>query len=117
VSVVSTAIDMAILLYLVQAEWLAPVPANIVSFSLGTLISFESNRRLTFPGNSRPNIVGSLAAYSLTALTGLLISTAMVWLLSPAIGPLIAKAASLPVTFAWSYTWSRLVVFRTKRKT
>src|ERR1700722_8658952 len=54
VGVVSTAIHYALLIFLVEAVGLSPVPSALCGFTVGGVVSYSLNRRHTF-ASDRPH--------------------------------------------------------------
>ena len=117
VGIANTALDFAVFTLLERYAGVAPGLANIVSYSCGVLFSFITNRRWTFADISGHN--GALRQFALFVgvnAAGLSISTIIVVLGSNLLTPIGAKLLALPVTLAWNFTLSRLVVFAARSK-
>ena len=114
VGVVNTGIDIALFLLLVKLFGVAPVPANVVSFSCGAVNSFVLNRHWTFGGGqkSHSDWRAQAMAFAVVTLLGLGLSSLVVWLLHPVIGPTLAKLAATIVTFASTFIINKLLVFK-----
>ena len=107
VGAITTVLDVLVFAGLTAAT-VVPAFANLFSYSCGILLSYVLNRSWTF------RVEGSrLQAFKfvLATLTGLLISTLLVALLTTAIPAIHAKLISVPVVFAWNYLTARLWVF------
>ena len=112
VGAITTVLDVLVFAGLTAAT-VVPAFANLFSYSCGILLSYVLNRSWTF------RVEGSrLQAFKfvLATLTGLLISTLLVALLTTAIPAIHAKLISVPVVFAWNYLASRLWVFNSAIK-
>jgi putative flippase GtrA len=89
-----------------------PVISNIASYSCGLVVSYLLNRLWTF------GVDGDLAQalkFLLFICTGLVISTALVALMTMVIAPITAKVISVPIVFFWNYFTSRYLVFQSHR--
>jgi putative flippase GtrA len=114
VGVANTGLDVALFATLTYVAGVRPVPANIVSYSAGILLSFAVNRAWTFSDRQRQGGVSQLALFAAGSLAGLGMSTLVIALLAGPCGPLIAKILSIGVTFVWNYVYSNFVVFKAK---
>lgn len=116
VGIANTALDLALFTALTYGAGVRAVPANVVSYSAGILLSFACNRAWTFRDRQRRQAGSQLALFAAGSLTGLALSTAVIALLADVLGTLPAKALSIGVTFAWNYVFSNFIVFRQKRR-
>jgi putative flippase GtrA len=112
VGVVNTAADFALYSMLTLAVGLGAVGANLISYSVGIILSFLLNRAWTFKDRGGSSMVSQLILFVAGSLGGLAISTAIVGFLTGPCGVLLAKAVSILATFIWNYCFSNLVVFR-----
>ena len=115
VGVANTLLDLCLFSVLTLVLGSPAVAANVVSYSAGIVLSFVLNRAWTFRDRERGRTWSRLMLFLAGNLLGLALSTTVVALLVKAWGPLLAKAASLGVTFAWNYAFSNLIVFRSGR--
>jgi putative flippase GtrA len=109
VGAITTALDVSLFAGLTGAAVPAPL-ANLSSYSCGILLSYNLNRSWTFRVDE--NRLKALK-FVMSTLTGLLISTFLVAVLSMTIPATYAKLISVPVVFAWNYLTARLWVFST----
>lgn len=112
VGAVTTLLDLGIFSTLIAAGAL-PAVANVFSYSCGIAVSYLLNRSWTF------GVGGSYAQavrFVLTTLTGLLISTIVVALLSLVLPALHAKMLSILPVFAWNYLAASTWVFNEARR-
>ena len=116
VGIANTGLDVALFTALTYGAGVRAVPANVVSYSAGILLSFAFNRAWTFRDRERQRTGSQLALFVAGCLTGLALSTVVIALLAGAWGPLAAKALSIGVTFAWNYVYSNFVVFKQKAR-
>jgi putative flippase GtrA len=112
------AADAAILEVLVRAAELSPFLARPVGISVGMVVSWLVNRRVTFDVRTRPTVAEFLhfAAVSWTAqLFNYLIFAAIlaVW---PATPPFIALVVASAISMFSSYSGFRYVVFRERHR-
>jgi putative flippase GtrA len=75
VSVVSTVVGMTVLGVLVATRALTPGWANIVATSVGTVPSFELNRRWVWRKTGRRSLGGEVTPFAVLSFTGLALST------------------------------------------
>jgi len=112
VGVLNTAVDLAVFALLVAGAGVAPVPANVVSFSAGAVNSFLWNRSWTFRALDNGKRTGrQFVEFGAVTLLGLALSTACVAVLAPVVGPMPAKLAGLGMTFVATFAVNRAVVF------
>ena len=114
VGVANTALDVLLFSTLTYVAGVRPVPANIVSYSAGILLSYTVNRAWTFRDRERQRTVRQLAWFIAGSVAGLALSTLVIALLAGVCGALAAKVLSVGVTFAWNYVYSNFVVFKQK---
>ncbi|MGH9048077.1 MAG: GtrA family protein [Acidimicrobiales bacterium] len=82
VSAISTVSSLAILGVLVAVFGLSGVWSNVIATAVGTVPSFELNRRWVWSKRSGPRRPGQIAAFCLLSLAGLVCSTIAVHLAS-----------------------------------
>ena len=112
VGVANTATDFVLFAFLVQAIGMHVAVANVSSYSAGVLQSFTINSAWTFRGlRSRGSRSRRLATFCLVNVASLLVTTALVWLLSLIMPALLAKAASVGAGFLINFQLSRRLVF------
>jgi putative flippase GtrA len=115
VGVANTLLDVVLFSILTLLLHVPAVAANIVSYSAGIGSSFALNRTWTFRDRERRRTWIQLVLFFAGNLLGLALSTTVVAILVKVWGPILAKTASLAVTFAWNYLFSNLIVFRSSR--
>jgi putative flippase GtrA len=112
VGVANTATDFALFAVLVHAIGMHVAAANVLSYSAGVLQSFTINGAWTFRGlRSRGSGARRFAAFCLVNVASLIVTTALVWLLSLMMPALLAKAASVGAGFLMNFQLSRRLVF------
>ena len=107
VGAITTALDVTLFTGLTTAGVPAAL-ANVCSYACGIVVSYNLNRSWTF------SVDGSrlkALKFVVSTLTGLLISTFLVAVLSMTIPAIYAKFISVPVVFVWNYFAARLWVF------
>jgi putative flippase GtrA len=113
VGVLNTTIDICAYSVLVMAG-MAPLLANVISFSLGATNSYMLNGKLTFwASGARTRSAETLLRFALMILVTLILSQAALWAaLRLGIPPLPAKVVSVLLTFACGFVVSKFFVFR-----
>ncbi len=107
---IATAVHYALLMALVHVG-VAPVPASSAGFVLGAIVNYALNRRFTFASARRHR--EAVPRFAATALAGLAINGALMWLFTTAGAPhyLIAQAGATIGTLAWNFAVNRLWTF------
>jgi putative flippase GtrA len=112
--IVATAVDYGLYLFLVN-RILAPVPANIVSYSIAVVVNFMLQRRFVFE-LKRPGYLVFLLSLAVSA-GGLAISSAIIHLLSGIAffnaRQYITKLIATGIVFFYNF-FSKLFVFEKK---
>lgn len=105
----STLIDASLFSLLVFGG-IDPRPANVMSYSCSAICAFWLHRIWTFEARGE---AASRQALRFAAMVGagLLVSTAIVWLLAPQVGPLPAKLVAIGGTLVLNFSISRWLVF------
>ena len=96
VSAISTVTSMAVLGLLVATGTLTPGWANIVATAVGTVPSFELNRRWVWGRTGRRSLSGEVGPFTALSFAGLALSTLAV----SVAGHLAAGLATAPRTIA-----------------
>jgi putative flippase GtrA len=113
VGLINTGVDFALYVWLTASIGLAPVPSNMISYSVGVANSFYLNRLWTFAhGQYRDSLAYQLPRFLLGNVSGLVLSTLLIWIALVWLDPVPAKALSVVVTFVWNYWFTRSFVFR-----
>lgn len=119
VGLISTAIDI-LLLMLLQAVFQIPIwMANVFSYGAGIGVNFTLNRKWTFQLRTAEGRPRQFLQFCGISLTGLVINTLIVHLLGPvfssggmgAAGYLPAKAVAAGIVFMWNYGMNRFWTF------
>ncbi len=82
VSVVSTTTSLSVLFTLVGIVGLPAAWSNVVATAVGTVPSFELNRRWVWHRQGRRSLLGQVVPFAALSFTGLLVSTVAVGLVS-----------------------------------
>lgn len=116
VGLANTATDVLLFLLLTKTGVAPPAEANAISYAVGIAQSFLINKSWTFR-DPRTGVAAlkQFVAFATISGGGLLLTTAIVYLASPALTPIIAKAIAVPAGFAWGYGMSRSLVFDHRR--
>jgi putative flippase GtrA len=118
IGVVNTAVDFGIYYMLTRYTTFFDVAtpmrylANIISFLVATTFSFFANRLWTF-GRKDKATVGEAARFYATTLSGLGLSTLLLFVLVSLIGihDLVAKIFTTIVTIFWNFLLKKFYVF------
>ena len=113
VGAITTSLDFAVFTGLTKIAALAPIPANVLSYSCGILLSFLLNQRWTFRAHAykKGNALQG-AQFVIANLIGLTLSSAIVGVFVIILPDLFAKLLSIPLVFVWNYMAARFWVFR-----
>jgi putative flippase GtrA len=109
---VGTAAHYSALIALVHGLDVGPVPASAVGFTLGALVNYSLNYRLTF--RSKRLHRESMPKFFLVALAGLLLNTALMALLTTnlAVHYLVAQIVATGAVLVWNFAANRWWTFR-----
>jgi putative flippase GtrA len=112
VGIVNTGVDFTLFLVLVKMG-LSPIPANIISFSVGAIISYLANSRFTFRATDCFGWpAGVMIAFFGMTACNVILSTLLVRLgLMIGLMAVEAKAISLVGTFLFGFILSKFVIF------
>ncbi|GJM34708.1 MAG: hypothetical protein DHS20C18_37090 [Saprospiraceae bacterium] len=109
-SSVATAVDYVLYLVLVR-NWLAPVPANVISYSVGMVINFLLQKRFVFTLQRSVSKAFGLAI--LVSLGGMVLSTGIIYLLSRVDffvdRQYLAKLSATGIVFFYNFYLKRFV--------
>lgn len=113
VGLANTIVDFGVFSLLVWAG-LAPVAANFVSFLCANGQSYFLNSRFTFrnEGRAAPVSAKGYGKFLVAHLMSLALSTLVIALFHDDIGPRVAKAVAIILSFGWNYLASAIFVFR-----
>lgn len=112
VGFINLGIDLAIFAVAYYVLDLHLIVANTIAYSLATLNSYLMNKHWTFAGRGHDTIsAAEITKFVAFNLGGLAISNVVVASLSRFIEPILAKIASIGLTFVWNYLTIRRFVF------
>ena len=109
---VGTAAHYSALIALVHGLQVSPVPASAIGFTIGALVNYSLNYRLTF--RSKRLHRDSMPKFFAVALAGLLLNTAIMALLTTRLSVhyLIAQIIATGVVLMWNFAVNRWWTFR-----
>jgi putative flippase GtrA len=118
VGIVNTAVDFGIYSALIVLLGSTPLIANAISYSCGIVTSFIGNRSLTFRGYQSPirSLWLRFSVYYGGSLAGLLFASALIFVFTRWLDPVLAKALSVPLTMAFNYMIARQILSAPKLK-
>jgi putative flippase GtrA len=115
VGVVNTAIDFSLFWLIITYLHWPLVPANMSSWLIAVSFSYAMNSFITFgPESGRILRWRDYATFAASGIAGMLTSTATLFLLSYMLPVLVAKLASILVSFVVNFSLSHFVVFRAR---
>ncbi|GJL90824.1 GtrA family protein [Hyphococcus sp.] len=117
VGVVNTLVDFAVFSAALFIG-VAPALANILAFAAANPFSYLVNGRVTFRSKSgaAPLSFGGYTKFCAAHLVSLVISTGVVFWLSPVWGPIQAKLAAVAITLFINFSASTMFVYGTGEK-
>jgi putative flippase GtrA len=86
VSVGTTAMDFAIFNLLISATALSPVASNTISYSVGVVVSYLLNKRLTFRDGGRDNRGHEMGLFVAINIVGLVLNNGAIALVAREFG-------------------------------
>jgi putative flippase GtrA len=111
-----TLVDLLALAWLVEQLGSAATPANLISYSLGVVMTFALNRAWAYPASRRQTPWAQLGRFVAVNGVGLLLNTALValglHLLAGRRAYVLAKLAATGIVFCWNFSANRLWTFR-----
>jgi len=110
----NTLLDFSIYTVLVTGVGMAPLIANLFSFTSGGISSFLLNRRFTFQATNHQISVAQVARFVLVTAVCLAVSSLAIYCLLLVTTALPAKIGSVIATFLISYALQRTLVFGRK---
>jgi putative flippase GtrA len=113
IGMLNTLIDFSLFSLLCLKYSFPAWEANVASYSTAVVFSFFTNRRFTFRSGSASYVrtIDQFGRFLIVSLMGLLASSVTTYLLSPSVGPILAKAVAIPVTLCLGFTITRVWVF------
>ena len=113
VSALAAALDVGVLVLLVELAGWHPTFAAVISYLLGGVLQYVLSSIWVFP-NSPKNVVVGFTAFGILSLVGLLITWGTMWLLYDNLHVyyLFAKVVALGLSFCWNFLSRRYWLFR-----
>jgi putative flippase GtrA len=112
VGVLNTLADFVVFLLLTSGLGYHPIPANMISYSIGVVLSFIMNRTFAFrASNYYFGIHHQFFRFCAVNIVSLAISTALVNFFSQSMTPPFAKILSIPFVVMWGFLAVRAFVF------
>lgn len=113
VGVVSSLVDIGLLWYLCESWGIWYIPAAIVSYGCGILVSYCLNKFLTFHDRTR-DYLSQFTTFAVISISCLLVNVCIIWLLVElaVFNYLVAKAIATACAFFWSYYGQSRFTFR-----
>jgi putative flippase GtrA len=118
VGVINTLIDLSVFWISYNLLLLALVACNVLAWLVAVSFSYMMNSFVTFgPESGRKLRWRDYGTFVLSGITGMVAATATLVVLSDwlGVGVLVAKLASILVSFAVNFSLSHFVVFRAKK--
>ena len=120
VGAAGTVLDVGAFALLHSGLGLAALPANIISYSLGTINNYIWHRRWTYAGQPAKPARVQAAQFAAVSLSALALNTALVLLLTAALAPitpaayagLLAKLGATAVGMLWNFLVNHFWTFR-----
>jgi putative flippase GtrA len=117
VGVLNTAVDFCVFWTTVTYLHWPLVPANVSAWIVAVTFSYTMNSFITFgPESGRVLRWRDFASFAASGIAGMMSSTATLFALSYFIPVLLAKLASILVSFAVNFSLSHFVVFRPRQR-
>lgn len=109
-SVLATLVDYG--LYLALARWIAPEPANMISYSSAMLVNFALHRWVVFRGTHRALWRSFVISMALSGI-GMLLSTMVIFLVRLGFpqAVLAPKLIATGVVFFWNFLSKKYLAF------
>lgn len=113
VGVISSLVDIGLLYYLCEYTGMWYIPAAIVSYCCGILVSYSLNKVLTFHDRTR-NYLSQFTTFAAISLSCLVVNVAVIWLLVELalFNYMAAKILATICAFFWNYYGQSRITFR-----
>ena len=113
IGLINTFVDFSVYAVCVLLLSVPVIPANLIAFLTAVLGSYILNSLYTFRGLGPAGQHGrKLSRFIAVNGIGFVISTILVAVLSPHIGPIAAKLPAIGAVLIWGYFGSYFLVFR-----
>lgn len=113
VGIVSSLVDIGFLYGLCEYGGVEYIPAAILSYCTGILVSYFLNKVLTFHDRDR-NYLSQFTTFAVVSLSCLLVNVAIIWLLVElaSLTYMAAKIVATVCVFFWNYYGQSRITFR-----
>ena len=111
VGVVAAIVHFGLLIGLVEGGIAGAVPASLVAFTAGGIVSYLLNRRLTY-ASDRPHAEAGWR-FAIVAVVGFLLTGAIMYVLINRLGVpyLLAQVVTTGIVLSWSFLANKLWTF------
>jgi dolichol-phosphate mannosyltransferase len=115
VGAIASFIDISLLYCLCEYGGIWYVPAAIISYCTGIVVSYSLNKVLTFHDGTRDYLV-QFTTFSVISFSCLLVNVCIIWLLVEllSLNYLVAKVIATACAFFWNYYGQSRITFRAK---
>jgi len=113
VGAIASLVDIGLLYFLCDGRGIWYVPAAVLSYSVGILVSYILNKSLTFHDHSC-GYLQQFATFAAISVSCLIMNVGIIWLLVEAasLNYLIAKVIATACAFFWNYFGQSRITFR-----
>lgn len=114
VGVISSLVDIGLLYALCEYGGIWYIPAAVVSYCCGILVSYSLNKILTFHDRTR-NYLSQFTTFAAISFSCLMVNVTIIWILVElaALNYLVAKVIATICAFFWNYYGQSRITFRT----
>lgn len=113
VGVLSSLVDIGLLYCLCEYGEIWYIPAAVVSYSTGILVSYGLNKYLTFHDETR-NYLSQFSTFAAISISCLMMNVCIIWLAVElaALNYLVAKVIATVCAFFWNYFGQSRITFK-----
>lgn len=113
VGALSSIVDIGILYCLCEYGDMWYIPAAILSYSTGIIVSYSLNKILTFHDTTR-DYLHQFTTFAVISVSCLLVNVCIIWLLveMATLNYLVAKVIATVCAFFWNYYGQSRITFR-----
>jgi putative flippase GtrA len=113
VGIVSSLVDIGLLYYLCQFGGMWYIPAAVISYCCGILVSYCLNKYLTFRDGTR-NYLSQFTTFAVISVSCLMVNICIIWLAvaRASLNYLVAKVIATACAFFWNYYGQSRITFR-----
>lgn len=111
--VVASLVDIGLLYYLCEYAGMWYIPAAIVSYCVGIIVSYSLNKFLTFHDKTR-NYLSQFTTFAVISISCLMVNVCIIWLAVElaSLNYLVAKVIATISAFFWNYYGQSRITFR-----